>query len=160
MNKQTNAILYQVAAETLEQLTFFFVEKPEDDEIFEPLDEMVTAVAGFNGPFSGCMGISLAFNLLPELASNMLGTEDGETSEQEQMDAFREVTNIICGNLLPKIAGLEKVFDIDAPVILEKANDLDSKQMALIGEVILILDETDCKLQLFVESPVPNELLK
>jgi hypothetical protein len=61
---------------------------------------------------------------------------------------------------LPKIAGPEKVFDIDTPVILEKENDLDSGQMELIGEVILILDETDCKLQLFVESPVPNELLK
>ncbi len=160
MHKQANAVLYQVAAETLEQLAYFFVEKPEDDDIFEPTDEMVTAVASFNGPFSGCVGISLALNLLPEVASNMLGIEDGEISEQEQVDAFKEVANILCGNLLPKIAGPEKVFDIDSPVILEKANAFVPEKMELIGEVILTIDETDCKLQLFVEEPVPKELLK
>ena len=160
MSEKANAVLFQVAAQTLEQLTFFFVEKPEDDDFLEPTDEMVTAVARFNGPFSGCMGISLALNLLPEVASNMLGTDEGGISDQEQIDAFKEMTNILCGNLLPKIAGPEKVFDIDSPVIFEKANDFVPEKMELIGEAILAIDETDCKLQLFVEAPVPNELLK
>jgi CheY-specific phosphatase CheX len=90
----------------------------------------------------------------------MLGNEEEKTTVKEQMDAFKEVTNILCGNLLPKIAGPEKVFDIETPMILEPVIESDSEQWELIGEIIFTIDETDAKLQLFIESPVPNELLK
>ena len=49
----------------------------------------------------------------------MLGQEE-PPPEPTQKDALGEIVNVICGNLLPSIAGPEPVFDISAPEILEK----------------------------------------
>jgi CheY-specific phosphatase CheX len=47
----------------------------------------------------------------------MLGAESEEISPDQQKDALKEATNVVCGNFLPEIAGPEAVFHIDAPVL-------------------------------------------
>ena len=55
-----------------------------------------------------------------ELTENMLGLDEGEAeiSSDDQADALKETINVICGNLLPAIAGKDAVFDIQPPEIL------------------------------------------
>ena len=52
--------------------------------------------------------------MLPGLAANMLGVDEAPGSA-EQADALGELANVLCGNLLPAIAGEQHVFILEAP---------------------------------------------
>ena len=47
----------------------------------------------------------------------MLGIEEAP-EHGVVLDAFGELTNVICGNVLPLVAGPEAVFDLDAPEVV------------------------------------------
>lgn len=114
--------LRQAAASTFEQLGFLYA----DDELSEaqavlPVDAV--ARVGFTGPLAGVLEVRLAGDLLGELAGNMLGVD--EPPEQAvAMDAFGEVANVICGNVLPLIAGPEAVFNLNAPEVSQGPRSL------------------------------------
>jgi len=77
-----------------------------------------TVTVNFSGPFSGQLVVSLSPTLMPEIATSMLGLENAELSPTQQEDAFKELANVICGNLLPALAGTQVVFAVSAPVLL------------------------------------------
>ena len=105
-----NELLGQVGGEVLESLAFLLpVESgpPSSDAA------SMTAQVAFHGPFDGLVRVRVPRDMLAELASNMLGLEAGEAaSGEQQADALGELANVICGNLLPKVAGAEAVFDV------------------------------------------------
>ena len=73
----------------------------------------------FSGPSNGVLLLNADERLLPELAGNMLGLEDGVAASREQQeDALKELANVVCGNLLPAIAGKHPVFHIGAPYVV------------------------------------------
>jgi chemotaxis protein CheY-P-specific phosphatase CheC len=95
---------------------------------------------------------------MPELASNMLGMDEEETPpEDQQRDAVKETLNVICGNLLPKIGGVEAVFDIQAPEILEAEalkmllNDFKADPKGC-ASARLSLDDGECQLYMRSQS--------
>ena len=55
---------------------------------------------------------------IPIIAANMLGEEDAP-SKTLQYDALGEIANVICGNMLPGIAGSNDVFHVSAPKMAE-----------------------------------------
>lgn len=109
--------LYRAAALTFEELGFIFPIERLSDETVEPYENVRVAVK-FNGKFSGLMVLQIENSILPTLAANMLG-DDGENFDPEiQLDVLGELTNIICGNALPEIAGKHEIFHLEAPQIL------------------------------------------
>ena len=57
--------------------------------------------------------------MLPQLAANMMGIPEGtEPTPEQQTDALKELGNIICGNILPGIAGTTAEFSIAPPEII------------------------------------------
>jgi CheY-specific phosphatase CheX len=80
----------------------------------------LTVEVAFEGPMAG--KVSLRFLDLPreDIAAAMLGDVDGGLSEAETRDALGEVANVICGQLLPRIAGADAVFDLRPPFFREK----------------------------------------
>lgn len=105
--------LSQTTAATFEELALLFPElelTPEQEEA--PLD--VTVSVDFRGPFTGRLVLSASTAILPEIAANMLG-EAGKRHRPLQRDALGELANVICGNVLPAIAGAEAVFHLSAP---------------------------------------------
>ncbi|MFZ7125713.1 MAG: chemotaxis protein CheX [Desulfobacterales bacterium] len=148
-------ILSETGASTLEQLAFLF-SFPEDDDRLIDAATSVGCRIGFSGPESGELLIAFSSAVLPELASNMLGTEDeGELDPMHLQDALKEAGNVICGNVLPKIFGREAVFDLEPPEFIP---DLRSgSQLAAISSSpetsrsrLLSLDGGEC--QLFLNS--------
>ena len=109
--------LVETVQKTLEDLTFTFA-TPEGWEA--PVffgDEMGLGVA-FKGHFEGYLYFVCAAESGREMTVNMLGLDDEETVPPEQIeDALKEVINIICGNILPVMAGAKAVFNIAAPEI-------------------------------------------
>ena len=119
MNSSAEKILYRKAALIFEELGFLM---PRSDNAGISQDERVSAIVHFNGPFSGCLLVSLSPDMLSVLSSNMLGEADRSNTFLER-DSLGEIANVICGNALPAIYGFEPVFHLDAPSVLE---DVDS----------------------------------
>ncbi|MBN2171605.1 MAG: chemotaxis protein CheX [Candidatus Krumholzibacteriota bacterium] len=113
MPDKTTVQLFRTAVLTFEELGFLL---PSEEIDARQAAAALAAVVhlDFTGPFAGTLELRFYGDLLPELAANMLGEEEPPPF-QEQLDALGEVTNVICGNLLPAIAGREQVFDLCEP---------------------------------------------
>lgn len=164
MRAKLEEILSQVTIETLERLAFMFAFSDEGEES-HPTGSMAVVSVSFTGPFSGTLVMAMSIEALQELTVNMLGLDDEEEiTVDQQSDALKETMNVICGNLLPAIAGDEVVFNIDVPGILPK--DQEVKKGAGIpderepsAKVILNLDEGQCNLILFLDGQIPEDIV-
>lgn len=151
---QHDETVYRVAADTLESLALMFL-VPEDESP-QPRPRCNTYVAAsFTGPFDGVLTLAVSDSILPELAANMLGLEDGHGATPEQQeDALKELANVVCGNLLPAIAGKEPVFHIGAPEVLA-AQSYQGAIGSLLpaGEACLLADAGILELTFLVRQP-------
>jgi CheY-specific phosphatase CheX len=151
MTDQVKETIYQVAEDVLEKLAFLFSFREEERE---PMDyeSAVVASVSFTGQFEGRLLMAVSAEVLPELAANMLGIEE-ETSREEQQDALKELINVICGNLLPELAGRKKLFNVNAPQILT-TGDLNTAfpDGTPSATAKLSLEEGQCDLVLYLEE--------
>lgn len=160
MNNKYDEELYRVAEETFASLAFIIPLDPDEEIPDETGDDTnIAASVGFAGPFDGTLMLSIPSGLLLELSTNMLGVEDGEEPPtSEQHDAFTESLNIICGNLLPIIAGTEAVFDVHAPQIMADGQIPDEyDQCEPAGVATLLLDTGKAELALFINKSAVAE---
>ena len=58
----------------------------------------------FAGPWAGCLVLRVSDDVLDAAAANMMG-RDAPPAEPLRRDALGEMTNVLCGNLLPLVAG-------------------------------------------------------
>ena len=145
-----NAELYRTAASTFEEVGFIFLLPEMDDEHREAGLEAAVSVE-FVGPTSGRLVLAAHGGLLPVLAANMLG-EDEPPSVSHQHDALGEIANVICGNLLPRIAGKTSVFRITAPRAMDTEELASCMREPSAAEVQLPLEEGRADLALFMRQ--------
>ena len=111
MRPDASAILCQVTSEVLEDVCFLLpvkVRSHRDSSL------QASVSVGFSGRASGVLHLQARGDVLGEIARNMLGA-DVAVSAEDRRDAFAELGNIICGNVLPKLAGTDAVFDVGVP---------------------------------------------
>lgn len=112
--RRLEAQLREAACEVLEQMCFLVPDAlgpgPAD------LDPRPSVWLHFRGPFAGRLQLACDESLMAEIATNMLGLEDAPDS-MRQLDALRELANVICGNLLPRVGGTQAVFQVEPPRI-------------------------------------------
>ncbi|MCE9544011.1 MAG: chemotaxis protein CheX [Planctomycetia bacterium] len=118
--------------------------------------QRLSARVAFSGRFTGCIVLTIEEQLLEPLAANMLGMlGNSSTSQEQQFDALGELSNVICGNLLPKIATPQDVFKVHSPEVLSagtataNCNGLRSQ-----ARVSLWLDGGRAELLLYTDHPV------
>lgn len=119
MEPDIRSALVQAAASTFELLGFLV----PDEEVTSEQEEMPLDAAcrvRFRGPISGALEMEVSGPVLAEFAGNMLGS-DGPPPRDVEMAALGEAANVICGNVLPAIAGSRAVFDLSAPETSTKA---------------------------------------
>jgi chemotaxis protein CheX len=142
--------LLAAATSTFEQLGFLFADYDlEDFQEQAPLDTAARVV--FTGPMHGAIEIQLTKTLLPELTQNMLGEEEAQ-DEAVWADALGEVANVICGNILPQIAGPEAVFDLATPQVELNGKGLAPYPGPEITSGILGIEEGRTRVMLFVDN--------
>ncbi len=113
MSNTTEQLLRQATISTFENLAFLFLEVDGAMAADEaPLDAAVAV--DFHGPMRGRLVLRTSSNLLPVIASNMMGEDEAQHMPM-QRDALGEIANVVCGNLLPMLVGVEAVFRLDAP---------------------------------------------
>lgn len=105
--------LVEAATETFESLAYLFAEPGTADDLPAADVEGVVAVS-FSGPSHGGVILQLSGGVLPALTANMLGLDDPSTAV-DQRDALGEAANVICGNVLPRVAGSTAVFALGVP---------------------------------------------
>ncbi len=162
MNNKLDEILRRVAEKTLESLAFMLPmdEEYQPDEAQRPTEDDSALVASvcFSGPFGGTLFVAFPSCMLSELAENMLGLdfEAAAPTTDQQRDALKELGNVICGNLLPEIAGAEAEFDVGAPELLTQGTIPQSyRQRPLSAGARFWLDSGSVLLGLFTDEPVP-----
>ncbi|GIX47035.1 MAG: hypothetical protein KatS3mg131_1246 [Candidatus Tectimicrobiota bacterium] len=142
--------LAQAAALTFEELCFVVAEPQPPTAQGDVRADMAVAVA-FSGPFAGVLVVQLEQALLEVLAANMLGDEAPPSAAQQE-DALKEIANVICGNVLPRLAGAEQVFRLQAPRRVSVA-----LPGAGVAEVVLWIEGWPVQVQLYAEVPAAVE---
>ncbi len=121
MNAEWKAALARAVREVFENLCFMLPSPSSvsiPPERLEPasLSRVILAV-DFSGAGRGALHLTLPDSMIAPVASAMLG-EDGPLELSEQYDAVCELANIVCGNVLPLIAGDRAVFDLASPRVI------------------------------------------
>ena len=117
---QLNAVLNNVAFEVFQELAFIFPAEGERDH--DPACERTTSAVIFEGAHAGGIILALPTQMLCALASNMLGLDEtAPPTPEQQVDALKELANVLCGNLLPAIYGPEAEYRVHSPLILASA---------------------------------------
>jgi CheY-specific phosphatase CheX len=156
MNKQPyDETLCRVTADTLEGLALMLL-VPEDEAPHLPTWGRRAAAVDFEGRFRGTLAAAVSDETAEQLAGNMLGLEDGlSPSPERQEDALKELANVICGNLLPAIAGTEPVFHIGAPRVLTEDELISPGQgLGMAGTARLFTETGAVDVVLFLEQSV------
>jgi CheY-specific phosphatase CheX len=139
-------LLHRATATTFESLAFLFAEEDcTEEQLAAPLDAQVSV--DFHGPMRGRLVLRISSLLMPAIASNMVGDEESHVAAL-QRDALGEVCNVICGNLLPAIAGADAVFLLDAPAWRDDSDD--STAQAPICRVMMGVEEGRAETSLVV----------
>lgn len=153
---QHDELLNQVGEEIFESLAFMLVMPGIDDEDAPPPapEARIAAQVEFSGPFDGSVAVVLQRDMLVELATNMLGMdEDQPPGPEAQTDALKELLNVICGNLLPKLAGAEAVFDVHPPELLDSGQLPDRwRDQGPAGRCELPLDTGSAELAIYLAA--------
>jgi CheY-specific phosphatase CheX len=142
--------LFQAAVLTFEELCFLFPDS-ELQELQRHATVDVAVRVAFSGPFRGYLLIKVCGGLLPMLAANMLGQANAPPEEQ-QHDALGEVANVVCGNLLPRIAGAKEVFQLGPPQLVEWNDAPGDDAGSLAAEVQVGVEAGRIDLLLFAKG--------
>lgn len=117
MSSTTVRSLSQATTATFEELALLFPETElSAEQAAAPLDVAVSV--DFRGPLTGRLVVRASQCILPAIAANMLGAEESKLLPL-QRDALGEIGNVICGHVLPLIAGADKIFNLAAPILHE-----------------------------------------
>jgi hypothetical protein len=157
MNTAVERVIQEVAAATLERLAFVFA-TPLDGPAPQAPPEPMAARVKFHGPFQGAMELEMPGPAVDEMAVNMLGMEEGfQPSPEERRDAIKELINVICGNVLPRIAGESAEFNLGAPCLVGAAAPGDPGEGRATAQSRLMLDSGICTVTLRVQGALPRD---
>lgn len=117
----------------------------------------VRALVTFSGPFRGGMALDVPESMLLLLTNNMLGLELGFPNAGKQRDTLGELANVMCANLLSRLAGTQAVFNLESPQILSVPGEAEPLPPGRRRtSVPLRLEEGWARLTLMVEQPVAS----
>lgn len=109
------------AERILEGAAFLFTDELQPMDIPSPHQEwgQVGVRLEFHGPHSGELRMWLPLSLSRMVAVNMLGLDDSEDcSEEKELDAVKEILNMILGNYLTDAYGVQDVYQLGIPRVL------------------------------------------
>ena len=142
--------LRRAAVLTFEELGFLLPELDLREEQVAA-DTREGVYVDFAGPFNGRVIVKMGSELLPVLAANMLGQEETPDLDR-QRDAQGEIANVICGNLLPMIAGTQAVFHIQPPQFFVAGGPGSAAEGTAVAEMRIGLDDGRADVQLFISG--------
>lgn len=127
--QECEGVLAEAASEVLETMYFTGVlglaEDPDVDRGGWPSVRLA-----FSGPHSGSFGVRAPGEVARTLASNFLGVDEKEISEQQMGEVLCELANIICGATLVRLAG-DARFSLTHPEIQPDGREQEGTTVVL-----------------------------
>jgi len=148
---QLQRSLYSATASTFEELALLC---PSGDMGVEQRQLPLVGAASvtFDGPLRGELVLSVTDQVLAAAASNMLALDETPAAALRR-DAVCELANVICGSLLPHVAGRRAMFRLGAPR-WRAADGSPAGSMAAFGapvsEVLMGLEDGRVEVSLFL----------
>jgi len=117
-----NKSLQNLIMGALERIAFLVVE-PTDPNVTNDLPPAyASAKIDFDGFAMGTVVVSASEGFLLEMASGILGVEPEDISvEVEGLDALREITNILGGEVLRALGGDDNPSKLSLPEVINSA---------------------------------------
>jgi hypothetical protein len=140
--------LYQVASEAFERLATM-TPLPPEDAVKHDLTVFRTARVDFKGPLKGNFRMRFYGGLSHAVAQTLLGEAP---STQQEEDALKEMTNVICGNLLPYLAGPKPLYQMDPPQIEAGFVEGPSAQEPALAVAGITFPEGHAAMEVFLEK--------
>ncbi|MEI6564314.1 MAG: chemotaxis protein CheX [bacterium] len=117
MSTDDTNILGRVTIETLEQFAFLLGDPPDvNPPSAMPSTAWVVRLI-FSGPRTGKLGMATTPCLARQMAANLFGIERDDVSDEQAVDALKELLNVTCGDYLHEIEGNTPIYDLSAPTI-------------------------------------------
>lgn len=147
---QLQTTLYSATASTFEALALLCPSAELDRE------QRLTPLAGgarvsFDGPLRGMLVLSVTEDVLGAAATNMLA-RDSAPARSMQRDAICELANVICGSLLPQIAGRRALFRLGVPEWIGTDPGYLGDGVAAMSEALVGLDEGRAEVTLYLAN--------
>jgi hypothetical protein len=115
MKTEMEKELFRAAVRTLEGLGFLLPsEEPGENRGLGCVEE--AARVDFQGHLTGRLVVRMTGELLSLVTANMLGRDDTPPAEK-QTGVLGEIANVVCGNLLPRLADPRDVIRFQSPWI-------------------------------------------
>lgn len=110
-------VLFETTQHVLENAAFLFAAPEFGSQQANPVrPAKMAATVEFGGPWQGCLHLCLTQGLAEQAATNMLAADDENPDVLARAQAaVNELANIVCGHILPLLAGSESEFHILAP---------------------------------------------
>lgn len=98
----------------LEEMAMMMAEPVDAAEgLFDDSGRFYYSIARYTGVFDGSLCVTSQESFADMLPKNVLGLlPDESVTESDRLDAFKEFTNVISGNLLVDAFGQETVFEL------------------------------------------------
>lgn len=115
MNSNDNIV--QTVQRVLESWAMMFVEPVESSlSCFNPEQPLFISQVNYQGPTSGSFWVIVQEPFIKALTANLL--DDGDEDDGTLIiDGAKELANLISGNLLTELFGIEKAYALEAPTV-------------------------------------------
>jgi len=154
MDKDTVDKLNEIVNDVLEVYAFMFACPTDfpDDALNQSSDVCAVSIS-FSGAKSGGLELLLPMALAGEIANTALGLD--AASQSESLDAARELSNQMCGQLITELFGTKLDIALDIPTA-SMADESAWKNWAERGECLGLLVEQAWPMlyRLTVDEPV------
>lgn len=128
-------IVTEAISQALEKMAF--LDAMPFDEAFEAPSVTMTADIDFSGPVSGTIRMVAGSDFAQTLAENISGMF--ELTEEQCVDAVKELVNVTCGLVLPMIASSEAdVFDLTVPHLAKSEDSVEWDDFASQEDVTVL----------------------
>jgi CheY-specific phosphatase CheX len=110
----------------------------------------------FTGPTTGALVLAVSDDVATALAASMLGLDADAVQADVRLrqDALGEVANVICGNVLPLVAGRAAVFHLGAPEAIAVPDGRPSDAHPASYAESLLVEQGCAELVLHLEAPL------
>ncbi len=151
MKEKCRKSLMEAAVQTFEDLGMMLLNEEITKEQREAKSEASVMIT-FDGPFTGRLEVSVYGAVTEKLASNISGSEE-ISSDILSLDALGEIANVICGNVLPRIAGSKEIFHLTSPQSLDTVSkSQEGAGLDLLADAKLGLEDGRAEINLFVDQ--------
>lgn len=131
----TTDIVSEAITRALETMAFLDAE-PCTEHAQVP-EIITTAEISFTGPVTGLIRTIAGMDFAKVLAENIAGLD--EVTEEQCIDAMKELVNVTCGLVLPLLASAENdVFDMTVPHLTKHEDRLHWEDFLALEDVTIL----------------------